>query len=156
MRRLLSLFPLLALVLLVTACASGPRAAPAEVDPALLPVPGVALQDDGGAASESTARRREPTFGDYALVVPENLVWVPWKILAGTGKGFADGIAAGFEPHREPILSLVMTPVNAVVGLVTGLVVGTVSEPGFMGPRTNFSRTMGLPLQRPTPIWWLP
>jgi hypothetical protein len=121
-------------------------------------VPGVALQDEGMDDDFDAEARdsKEPGVGDYALVLPQNLVWVPWKILAGTGKGIYDGVEAGFAADRVPILGLLFSPLNAVMGLVTGFGTGMFSEPGFIGPRTNFGRTMGLPTQRPTPIWWLP
>ncbi len=143
MRRILTaVLPLLLLPL--AACASTAPTAP--LDPiALDPTP--ALQEDA---------RRGPGFGDYAMVVPENLAWVPWKILGTTGKGIYDGVATSFSPGRLPILGLVFMPVNAVVGAATGLGTGVVSKPVFIGPRDQFARTMNLPLQRPTPVWWLP
>lgn len=93
---------------------------------------------------------------DYIATVPENVLWWPWKIVGGTGKGFVDGIAGGFGPDRLPILGLLFSPVNAAVGTATGLVTGTLSAPGLIGPRDNFGKTMSLPMERPTPIWWLP
>ncbi len=125
---------------LLAGCASTGAPAPA------------AQSGEGGFQST----RPEAGFGDYALVVPKNLVWWPWKIIGGTAKGTVDGIGAGFEEDRMPVLGLVFLPVNAVVGLLTGFGTGVVSEPGAIGPYTNFGSTMGLPMQRPTPIWWLP
>ena len=151
MRRLLSLLPALALLFVLAGCATAPIA-----DDVSAFAPGVVLQDEEVATDEAVGAAKGPSFGDYALVVPQNLVWIPWKILAGTGKGIVDGIAAGFDADRVPLLGLLFSPVNAVMGLLTGLGTGTVSEPGFIGPRTNFSRSMGLPTKRPTPIWWLP
>jgi hypothetical protein len=142
------------LVLLLAGCTSVPSQAADDASE----IPGVALQDE--APSEDVGVERsgpQPVgFGDYAMTVPKNIVWWPWKIIGGTGKGFVDGIGAGFDDNRMPVLGLIFSPVNAVMGLVTGLGTGIVSEPGVIGPRTNFGRTMGLPTQRPTPIWWLP
>jgi len=152
MRRLLALLPTLALLLAFAGCATAPSARAADDASA----PGVALQDDPIGDDEPALSDKEPGFGDYALVVPKNVVWLPWKTLAGAGKGLVDGVSAGFEPQRVPLLGLLFSPVNAVVGLVTGLGTGMFGEPGFIGPRTNFGRAMGLPTQRPTPIWWLP
>ncbi len=155
-RRFLALLPLL--VLLLAGCATAPAMPDHATD-----VPGIVLQDDGTAAAEAEAEERAATrgrrgvgIGDYALTVPKNLVWWPWKIIGGGGRGFVDGIGAGFDDNRMPILGLLFSPVNAAIGLVTGLGVGVVSEPGVIGPRTPFGRTMGIPTQRPTPIWWLP
>ena len=152
MRRLLALLPMLALLPAFAGCATAPPADHATDGT----VPGVVLQDDPTGDEEPALSSKEPGFGDYALVVPKNIVWLPWKTLAGAGKGLVDGISAGFEPERVPLLGLLFSPVNAVVGLGTGLGTGMFSEPGFIGPRTNFGRAMGLPTQRPTPIWWLP
>ena len=152
MRRLFALLPLLALLFALAGCATA-RTAPGDTH---APVPGVALQDtapDPDADIEPVDKG--PGFGDYAMVLPKNIAWVPWKILAGTGKGLVDGVAAGFDEGRVPLLGLILSPVNAVVGLLTGFGTGVVSEPVFMGPKTPFGRTMGLPMQRPTPIWWL-
>jgi hypothetical protein len=157
-RRFLALLPLL--VLLLAGCATAPATADNAVE-----IPGVGLQDEEPAAplaAEEPEEREQRSgrpgvgFGDYAMTVPKNLVWWPWKILGGGGRGFVDGAGAGFDDNRMPILGLVLLPVNAAIGLVTGLGVGVVSEPGVIGPRTPFSRTMGIPTKRPTPIWWLP
>ena len=149
MHRLFALLTALALLLALAGCATAPVVADAFA-------PGVALQDEEFEAAETDDIASGPGFGDYALVVPQNLVWIPWKIIGGAGKGLVDGVVAGFDADRIPLLGLIFSPVNAVMGLVTGLGTGTVSEPGFIGPRTNFSRSMGLPTKRPTPIWWLP
>jgi hypothetical protein len=150
-RRLLALLPML-LLLLAAGCASVPATA---MDPAT-GIPGVALQDEEEAVEVERSGPQPVGFGDYAMTVPQNLVWWPWKAIGGMGKGFVDGIGAGFDDNRMPILGLLFSPVNAVMGLVTGFGTGLFSEPGAIGPRTNFSRTMGIPTQRPTPIWWLP
>jgi len=152
-RRFLALLPLL--VLLLAGCSSMPSAA---TDSYATDVPGVPLQDEERVVEQtgSDSGPKSIGFGDYAMTVPKNIVWWPWKIIGGTGKGFVDGLGAGFDENRMPILGLLFAPVNAVIGTVTGLGVGTFSEPGVIGPRTNFGRTLGLPTQRPTPIWWLP
>ncbi len=154
MRRLLALLFTPLLLLAFAGCATVPAEADRARDDV---VPGVALQEEGGAGVDELERESKSSgFGDYALVVPKNIVWFPWKILGASGKGLVDGISAGFEPNRLPFLGLLFMPVNAAVGLLTGFGTGIVSEPGVIGPRTNFGRTMGLPTQRPTPIWWLP
>lgn len=135
----------LLVVLAAAALGLGACRSPAPVLSAA-PLPSMAMQ---APASDVGAL-------DYAMVVPENVAYVPWKIVGGFGKGLVDGGAAGFTPQRLPLLGLLFLPVNVTVGGVTGLVAGTVSEPAFVGPRDNFGRTMGLPVQRPTPIWWLP
>ena len=90
--------------------------APTPVRPLIAGTVGAAsitLQDDDVGS-------KGPGAGDYAMVVPENLVWWPWKIIGGTGKGLVDGVSAGFTPERLPILGLLFSPVNAVLGTVTG------------------------------------
>jgi hypothetical protein len=153
MRNLLALLPILVLLFASAGCATAPTAEMLDAEP----VPGVALQErDEEVGEEIEPEDKGPGVGDYALVLPKNIVWIPWKTLAGTGKGLVDGVAAGFDDGRVPLLGLLFSPLNAVMGLVTGFGTGLFGEPGFVGPRTNFGRTMGLPLQRPTPIWWLP
>ncbi len=144
--RLASLATLPLLIAGLAGCCSVPAVTPAPDD--LLPA--VAYQASTGTTAQDAG------ILDYAMVVPENAAYLPWKMVAGLGKGIVDGGAAGFEPHRLPILGLLFLPVNVAVGGVTGLVAGTVAEPGFVGPRASFGRTMGLPLQRRTPLWWLP
>ena len=152
-RRLLAILPLL--VLFLAGCSSLPTASTGGAADR----PGVPLQEDQeaqDAADELDDGRQGLGFGDYAMTVPKNIVWWPWKIIGGTGKGLVDGIGAGFDENRLPVLGLIFSPLNAAIGLVTGFGTGIISAPGAIGPRTNFSRTLDIPTQRPTPIWWLP
>jgi hypothetical protein len=98
--------------------------------------------------------RAAPGAFDYVMTPFENIVYLPWKLLGGAGKGVADGVSAGFGKDRMPILGLVFSPLNAVAGLVTGAVEGVALSPGVVGPSDDFSRAMGQPLRHPTSIWW--
>ena len=158
MRRPVLIAVLPVLLLLFTACAA---TGPARVTPRSLPLdaPAALAGTVGVATLAAPAEDDDPHAPGalaYAATVPENALWWPWKIVGGTGKGLVDGVVAGFGPERLPILGLVFSPVNAAVGTVTGLVTGTLSQPGWIGPREDFGKTMALPMKRPTPIWWLP
>ena len=95
-----------------------------------------------------------PNALDYAMVVPENVVWVPWKLIGTAGKGASDGVMAGFGRDGMPILGVIFAPVNLVAGLVTGLVEGAVLSPGLIGPTDRFGKAMAAPTKHDTTIWW--
>ncbi len=155
---------LLALCLLVVTACGVTRSARSDAPlPAavydLLPAAEAGTVGVGSLATVANAEDVDPHAPgvlDYLSTVPENAIWWPWKIVGGTVKGFVDGIAGGFTPDRLPILGLLFSPVNAAVGTLTGFTIGTLSAPGLIGPRDNFSKTMSVPMARPTPIWWLP
>lgn len=110
--------------------------------------------------SPSPRRPRKATgaerAGQYALAVPENIVWLPWKMIGGGIKGASDGVQAGFDKGRMPLLGTIFAPVNLVVGLATGLVEGLLMSPGLVGPDDDFGRALSLPTKRETSIWWYP
>jgi hypothetical protein len=97
-----------------------------------------------------------PNAGDYAMVVPENAVYLPWKFIGGGIKGASDGVRAGFDKGRMPLLGLVFSPVNLVVGFLTGACEGSAMSPGVVGPSDYFGRAMSGPTKRATTIWWYP
>lgn len=105
-------------------------------------------------AAPSARRSGEPGVLDYAMVPVENVVYLPWKLIGGAGKGVADGVGAGFSKDRMPILGVLFLPLNVVAGFLTGAVEGVVDEPGFVGPRDSFGRAMAMPVKRSTTIWW--
>ena len=104
--------------------------------------------------SGKSAGRAAPGVIDYAMTPFENIVYLPWKLLGGGGKGVADGVSAGFAKDRMPILGLVFSPINAVAGLLTGAAEGVALSPGVVGPSDDFGRAMAQPMRHPTSIWW--
>ena len=114
----------------------------------------------GGPEDEPTRRREEQSglsrTGDYVMTVPENVVWIPWKMIGGGIKGASDGVQAGFDKGRMPFFGVLFSPVNLVVGFATGFVEGLLMAPGLIGPDDDFGRAMGLPTKRETEIWWYP
>lgn len=125
--------------------------------------------DEGGgsrarvpdAPSKTSVAPPEPGRGgpgamDYVMVVPENVVYLPWKTVAGAFKGASDGVYAGFDQGRMPAIGAVFSPVNAAVGFVTGFFEGMVAPPGVLGPHDDFGRAMSAPTKRTTTIWWYP
>ncbi|MCE9638496.1 MAG: hypothetical protein K8T90_22575 [Planctomycetes bacterium] len=94
--------------------------------------------------------------GGYVLAVPENIVWLPWKVIGGGFKGASDGVQAGFAKGRMPALGALFSPVNLVVGFVSGMVEGGAMSPGLIGPSDNFSRVMASPTKRSMNVWWYP
>ena len=94
--------------------------------------------------------------GGYALAVPKNVLWLPWKMVGGALKGASDGVQAGFERDRQPLLGVVFSPVNLVAGFATGLVGGTTMGPFLVGPDDNYGRVMSSPISNYTDIWWYP
>ena len=114
----------------------------------------------GSPEDEPTRRREEQSglsrTGDYVMTVPENLVWVPWKMIGSGIKGASDGVQGGFDKGRLPFFGVLFSPVNLVVGFGTGFVEGLLMAPGLIGPDDDFSRAMSLPTKRETEIWWYP
>ena len=114
---------------------------------------------EAGPGDEPTRRKEQSGLsrtGDYVMTVPENVVWVPWKMIGGGIKGASDGVQAGFDKGRMPFFGVLFSPVNLVVGFATGFVEGLLMAPGLIGPDDDFSRAMGLPTKRETSIWWYP
>jgi hypothetical protein len=105
-------------------------------------------------APAQTGGRPGPGAVDYVMTPFENIVYLPWKLIGGAGKGAADGVSAGFAKDRMPIMGLLFSPLNAAAGLVTGAVEGVSLSPVVVGPSDDFSRAMGQPLRHPTSIWW--
>jgi hypothetical protein len=105
--------------------------------------------EKGGASGAGRA-------GAYALAVPQNVLWVPWKIVGGGLKGAQDGVVAGFDKGRMPLLGILFSPINAVTGLATGLVEGAAMSPALVGPDDSYGRVMSSPLSRTTYVWWYP
>ncbi len=103
------------------------------------------------ATGKSTGLAR---VGGYALAVPENVIWIPWKLIGTAGKGLADGVGAGFREGRMPAYGVLFLPINAAAGLVTGLVEGAAMPPMLVGPDDNFGRTLGKPPAHATSVWW--
>lgn len=95
-----------------------------------------------------------PGVVDYVMVVPENVVYLPWKMVGGAVKGASDGVSAGFDKGRMPILGVVATPVNLAAGFVTGFFEGLAMSPGVVGASDNFGRAMGGVMKRDTTVWW--
>lgn len=152
---------------LLGACAAvrpaGDAGSPSDADVRLAYAPLQGDESAGGGGAESGGAGGGPTrstgaarVGEYALAVPKNIVWVPWKILGGGIKGVSDGVQAGFAKGRMPLFGTLFIPVNVVVGLATGMVEGAVMPPGLVGPDDNFGRAMSLPTKRNTSIWWYP
>lgn len=106
--------------------------------------------------SPEAMKSLEPGAGDYAMVLPENVVYLPWKSIGGAFKGASDGVYAGFDKGRMPALGVLFSPVNLVVGFLTGFVEGTVMSPGVVSASDSFSRAMAGPTKRTTTIWWYP
>ena len=156
-----------ATALLAAGCASSPE--PKEPPPKSATDP-AAPPDETGAPDttakpgekekEGPKRPRKATgierAGQYAMTVPENILWIPWKMIGGGVKGASDGVQAGFEKGRMPLFGVIFSPVNLVVGLATGVVEGLVMSPGLVGPDDDFGRAMSLPTKRSTSIWWYP
>lgn len=92
----------------------------------------------------------------YALAVPENVLWVPWKMVGGAVKGASDGVMAGFDKGRMPLAGVVFSPLNLVTGFVTGFVEGLTMPPMLVGPDDSYSKVMASPTKRTTTIWWYP
>lgn len=141
--------------LLAAGCRSAPTAAEESPKaPAAETAPDAAKTGTEPAADE--IRPSGPGVGAYALTVPKNVVWWPWKAIGGAGKGAFDGVFAGFDKGRMPLAGLIFSPVNLVAGFVTGLVEGIAMPPGVIGPTQNFGKTMASPTRRTTTIWWYP
>jgi hypothetical protein len=98
--------------------------------------------------------RAAPGTVDYVMAPFENIVYLPWKLIGGAGKGAVDGVSAGFAKDRMPIMGLIFSPINAAAGLVTGAAEGIILSPGLVGPSDDFARAMGQPLRHPTSVWW--
>ena len=117
-----------------------------------------------GSERERAAAAADPTYiepenhgpgaVDYVMVVPENVVWLPWKLIGTAGKGAVDGASAGFGRPGMPILGVIFAPVNIVAGFVTGLAEGAVMSPGVVGPSDKFGKAMAAPTKHDTSIWW--
>jgi hypothetical protein len=107
-------------------------------------------------APPEPGRPAGPGVGDYVMVVPENVVYLPWKTVAGAFKGASDGVYAGFDQGRMPAIGAVFSPVNAAVGFLTGFFEGMVMSPGVVGPSDDFGRAMAAPTKRTTTVWWYP
>jgi hypothetical protein len=107
---------------------------------------------DPAPSGPSTASQ----VGGYALAVPENIVYVPWKMIGGGIKGASDGVRAGFDKGRMPLLGAIFSPVNLVTGFVTGFGEGFAMSPMLLGPSDRFGRAMAAPTKRATTIWWYP
>lgn len=95
----------------------------------------------------------------YVAVPFENVVYLPWKLVAGAVKGAADGVGAGFGKDAQgnqkmPILGAIFTPINLVLGFLTGAVEGVGLDPGLVGPSDDFGRAMSGVTKHPTTIWW--
>ena len=123
--------------------------------------PPVASESRSGSASARPADAPAgpsvgSTIGGYVLAVPENIVWIPWKMIGGAFKGAGDGVGAGFAKGRLPALGVLFSPINLVTGFVTGFAEGAFMSPGVIGPSDNFGRTMALPTKRVTSVWWYP
>jgi len=156
----------LLVLLLAGGCASSPE--PNEPPPGAAGATDPAAGDAGGppdaaakpAEKDGPKRPRKATglerAGQYALAVPANILWIPWKIIGGGVKGASDGVYAGFDKGRLPLFGTIFSPVNLVVGLGTGAVEGLVMSPGLVGPDDDFGRAMSLPTKRSTSIWWYP
>lgn len=110
--------------------------------------------EDDAQPGSSPSARKGPGAGDYALAVPANIVWIPWKMVGGALKGSSDGVQAGFKKGQMPFLGAVFAPVNLAAGFVTGFFEGAAMSPGLIGPEDDFSRTMAAPTKRTTTIWW--
>lgn len=157
-RRALLVLPLAAAALVaLPACATTeeakkPAAAESSAPRAERSGSGIKVTTEPPEETSSTG----PTFGDYAMVVPENAVYLPWKVVGGGIKGVSDGVRAGFDKGRMPLLGLLFSPVNAAVGLVTGVVEGAFMSPAAVGPSDYFGRAMAAPTKRATSIWWYP
>lgn len=139
------------------ACASSPAPAAGAPSAPGAPTARSAETSASSATTEmSSPRDSGPGVGAYAAVVPENIVWIPWKMIGGAFKGAGDGVGAGFAKGRLPALGVLFSPINLVTGFVTGFAEGAVMSPGVIGPSDNFGRTMALPGKRVTSVWWYP
>lgn len=107
-------------------------------------------------SDEIEIAKKGPGAVDYAMVVPENVVYLPWKPVGGALKGASDGVMAGFDKGRMPLLGLLFSPVNLAVGFVTGVFEGAAGSPGVVGPSDDFGRAMSAPTKHTTSIWWYP
>lgn len=96
------------------------------------------------------------TIGGYVLAVPENIVWIPWKMVGGGLKGASAGVQTGFTKGDMPALGLLFSPLNLVLGFVSGFVEGAAMSPALIGPSDNFGRVMESPTKRSMNIWWYP
>jgi hypothetical protein len=115
----------------------------------------IRFKDEGVPEGEASG----PGVIDYVAAPFENIVYLPWKLVGGAGKGAVDGVAAGFgkdDEHRPrmPAIGLLFSPLNAILGLLTGAAEGVADEPVLVGVDDSFSHAMGRPLRRPTTIWW--
>ena len=117
---------------------------------------GAAPPERAAAEAETAKRDTGPGAGAYAAVVPENIVWLPWKMVGGAIKGAGDGVGAGFEQGRMPAMGALFSPINLVTGFVTGFFEGAAMSPGLVGPSDDFGRAMGSPMKRATTVWWYP
>ena len=142
-----------ALVILVLACAACKTAQPQDQKPSTYDGEGKPKLKFEEAPAQSSGRPG-PGVVDYAMTPIENIVYLPWKLLGGAGKGVADGVSAGFAKDRMPIMGLVFSPINAVAGLLTGAAEGVALSPGVVGPSDDFGRAMSGPMRHPTSIWW--
>lgn len=145
--------PLVVLVLACAACKSAQQQAPQDQKASTYDgegKPKIKFEDQ----QSDPKGRAAPGAMDYVMTPFENIVYLPWKLLGGAGKGVADGVSAGFAKDRMPIMGLVFSPINAVAGFVTGAVEGVALSPGVVGPSDDFSRAMGQPLRHPTSVWW--
>lgn len=111
-----------------------------------------AARSDDAPAGPGAASK----VGGYLLAVPENLVWLPWKVIGGGIKGASDGVQAGFAKGRMPALGALFSPINLVAGLVSGMVEGGAMSPGLVGPSDDFGRVMASPTKRSMNVWWYP
>ena len=137
------------------ACASSP-AADGPAGPGAASPRSAETSASSATTEMSSPRDSGPGVGAYAAVVPENIVWIPWKMIGGAFKGAGDGVGAGFAKGRLPALGVLFSPINLVTGFVTGFAEGAVMSPGVIGPSDNFGRTMALPTKRVTSVWWYP
>ncbi len=110
------------------------------------------VSPSGGDGGSGTAAK----VGNAVMTVPENVAWIPWKMIGGAGKGASDGVHAGFDKDRMPAMGLLFSPINLAMGLVTGLVEGAAMSPMLIGPEDSFGRTMASPTKRQTNVWWYP
>jgi hypothetical protein len=104
------------------------------------------------APSESSSGG--PGVMDYVAVPFKNIVYIPWKLIGGGGKGASDGVTAGFAKDRMPIMGVIFSPVNLVVGFLTGAVETVATDPVFVGPTDSFGHAMAQPTRHSTAIWW--
>jgi hypothetical protein len=141
------------------ACASSPDAADPEVkrsDAASGAAPAAPAAEAAPSGRKSKKASGAERAGEYALTVPQNIVYLPWKLIGGGVKGASDGVQAGFDKGRMPLFGLLFSPVNLVTGFVTGAGEGLVMPPAVVGPDDDFGRAMAGPTDRDTTIWWYP